>query len=265
MIENEDVKKKRRYRKYRQVGKGVGRYGGDETSIEGKWKKEGKGVKSELVIVDCGHITTKYKINKQTNESMCLGCYRKLNKSKVKNYEPSKRGTLSSIFGYLGCFSLVMTIIIFFGKYFSLIDMEILYSFFDMIHINLRLEDYNVPRLFILFDIVFPVLAFILGYKQFGKETKGYDITKFEIIGKMSPATLGCVMGARCLKNFIIYWFGINIFIWLMDILPKIWVISGIIFCIVFSIIEYIYHEYPHLMVLKRQKREKNKTEIIIK
>lgn len=257
-IKNEDIKQKRRYRKYRKVGKGA-RHPKDSREYTGprKWKKKVKGIKTELIIVDCGHITSGYKtVNKKTNESMCLKCYRKSNKSKVKNYEPSKWGTLSLICGYLGCFFLIMTAIIFFGAYFSLIDMENLYLFFDMIHIDLRIESYNIPSFFLLFDMLFPSLAIIFGWKQSRKQLE--DESWYNIIGKMSPATLGIRMGIYTWKYLIIYWFGISIFVWLMDILPKIYVIGGIIFIIVFSIIEKIYHEYTHLVVLKIQKRERN-------
>lgn len=251
-IKNDDIKWKRKYRKYRKVGKGA-RHPKDSREYTGprKWRKTGKGMKTELIIVDCGHITSGYKtVNKKTNESMCLKCYRKSNKSKVKNYEPTIRGTLSGICGYLGCFSFIMTAIVFFGGYFSLIDMESLYLFFDMIHIDLRVEAYRIPTFFLLIDMLFPTLAIIFGWKEIQKVDHYTDV-----IGKMPPAIQGCRIGMYNWKYLIIYWFGINIFEWLMDILPIIYVILGIIILIVLIIYDKIDKEYTHLTVLKNKKK----------
>ena len=83
--------------------------------------------------LDCGHKSTAWRtVNEKT---ICLNCYRKSNKSKVKNYEPSTRGTLSAICGYLGFFFLIITAIIFLVEYFSLVDVEGLYLFSETLDV----------------------------------------------------------------------------------------------------------------------------------
>ena len=165
--------------------------------------------------LDCGH---KYKNGVEVHgKTICYKCYRKINKSKEKNYESTIRGTLSLICGYLGIFLLIVTAIVFLVEYFSLVDVEGLYLFSEMVGMDIRMEEEGASVFFRFVDVLFPTLAVLLGWKGANMQINNRGSYLF-IKGKFSPALRGSRMGIYNWFYLVGYWFANAIFRWIMDV-----------------------------------------------